>query len=257
MPAKGRRRIFLISALRTRLSKYSKLAELIFFPSFCELCSSLLEFPGEKVVCHACLESIKAPRSSYCIICGRFFEYWGEPHICAECKKNPPPFSFHRSCGKYQEKLKDIILLYKYRMFQVLSKDLALLFGRILGKDSELWREVEAVVAVPLHPKKLRKRGFNQAKSVAKILAEHEGLEFIEEGLVKTKNIPPQTSLMAGERKRNVIGTFGIKKADRISGKTVLLIDDVYTTGSTLRECSAVLKKAGAKEVKALTLAQA
>jgi len=142
-------------------------------------------------------------------------------------------------------------------MFQVLSKDLALLVGRILGKDSELWRGIEAVVAVPLHPKKLKKRGFNQAKLIANILAERKGMEFMEGSLVKIKNTPPQTSLMAGERERNVKGTFGIKKADRIAGKTVLLMDDVYTTGSTLRECSAVLKKAGAREVRALTLAQA
>lgn len=142
-------------------------------------------------------------------------------------------------------------------MVQVLGKDLALLVGRILGKDSELWRGVEAMVAVPLHPKKLKKRGFNQAKIIAKILAEQEGMEFIEEGLVKIKNTPPQTSLVARERERNVRGTFGIQKAERIIGKTILLVDDVYTTGSTIRECSRILKKTGAEEVRALTLAQA
>jgi len=247
----------LISSLRRGLSKYSKLAELIFFPSFCELCSSLLELSGEKVVCHSCLESIKAPRTSFCPICGRFFDYWGEPHICVDCQKNPPPFSYHRSCGKYQEKLKNIILLYKYRKFQVLGRDLAFLVDRILGNDKKLWRGIEAAVAVPLHDKKLKKRGFNQAEIVAKIVAKKRGMELIEGVLVKIKNTPPQTSLVAEERKKNVRDTFGIQKAERIKGKFILLVDDVYTTGSTIRECSSVLKEAGAKEVRALTLAQA
>lgn len=247
----------MISSLRRSIFSYSKLAELIFFPSFCELCSSILEFPHEKIVCHSCMESIKPPRFSPCLCCGRFFDYWGEPHLCSHCLKSPSPFSYHRSCGKYQGKLKDIILLYKYRKFRVLGKDLARLVYRMVEKDEELWWGIEAIVPVPLHPKKHKRRGFNQAEIIAKELAKEKGVEFIEEALVKIKNTPPQTSLVAKERERNVRGTFHITRRERIAGKTVLLVDDVYTTGSTIRECCAVLKKGGAKEIRALTLAQA
>ncbi len=247
----------MISSLRGRLNRYYKLTELIFFPSFCKLCSSLLESPEEKVVCHACLESVKPPRTAFCPICGRYFDYRGEPHICGDCQKSPPPFFCHRSCGKYQEKLKDIILLYKYREFQVLGRDLAFLVDRILSDDKELWRGIEAAVAVPLHAKKLKRRGFNQAEIIARIVAKQRNMEFIDRVLVKIKNTPPQTSLVAEERKRNVKGTFSIQKAERIKGKSILLVDDVYTTGSTIRECSSVLKEAGVKGVKAITLAQA
>lgn len=247
----------MISSFRRNLSSYAKLAELIFFPSFCQLCSALLQFPGEKVVCRSCLESIKSSRSSFCQCCGRFFDYWGESHLCLNCSKNPPPFSYHRSCGKYQGKLKDIILLYKYRKFRVLGKDLARLIYRTLGREEELWLGVEAVVSVPLHPKKYKQRGFNQTKIIAKELTRLKRIEFIEGVLVKVRNTPPQTTLVAEERKKNVRGAFSVKKREKIEGRIILLVDDVYTTGSTVRECSAALKKGGAKEVRALTLAQA
>ena len=71
------------------------------------------------------------------------------------------------------------------------------------------------------------------------------------------KNVPPQTSLEQDERAKNVKGVYAVMRREKIQGKTILLIDDVYTTGSTLRECSRVLQRAGAKEVRAITIAQA
>jgi predicted amidophosphoribosyltransferase len=82
-------------------------------------------------------------------------------------------------------------------------------------------------------------------------------LSLLERRLIKVANVPAQTSLEAGERAKNVRGAFRIRKAKDLEGKIVLLVDDVYTTGSTLRECSLVLKKAGAREVRAVTVAQA
>jgi ComF family protein len=116
---------------------------------------------------------------------------------------------------------------------------------------------VDVIIPVPLHPKREKKRGFNQAQIIAKELAELEGVRLLEGVLVKTKNIPPQTFLQLKEREKNVRGAFRVNKEEEIKGRVVLLVDDVYTTGSTIRECSSVLKKAGAKEVKALTIAQA
>jgi len=153
--------------------------------------------------------------------------------------------------------LKGIILLYKYRHFQVLGKDLAHFVYRTLGREEEIWWEVEAIMPVPLHPKKKKQRGFNQAQIIAKELARLKGIEFVSGRLVKIKNVPPQTSLVVKDREKNVSGAFGILRGEDIKGKVVLLVDDVYTTGSTIRECSSVLRDAGVTEVKALTVAQA
>lgn len=247
----------MISSLSEKIYSYTKLAELIFFPSFCELCSSLLEFPRERVICHSCWKSIRTSHPSYCICCGRFFEALEEPHLCQDCLQKRPPFSHHRSCGKYKGKLKDIILLYKYRHFQVLGKDLAHLVCRALGREEEIWWKVDTVIPVPLHPKRKKERGFNQAQIIAKELARIKGIELGDGLLVKTKNVPPQTSLRIEERVENVSGAFGVVDGEKIRGKGVLLVDDVYTTGSTIRECSSVLRNAGVEEVKALTIAQA
>lgn len=247
----------MISSLRKNISSYAKLAELIFFPSFCELCSSLLEFPHERVVCRSCWTSIRHSYYFYCLCCGQFFEGSGEIHLCQNCLEKRPPFSYHRSCGKYKGRLKDIILLYKYRHLQMLGKDLARFVYRTLGRDEEIWWEVEAIIPVPLHPKRKKQRGFNQAQIIAKELARLKGIEHIEGRLVKIKNVPPQTTLSVKEREKNVSGAFRVVKGRKIKGKVVLLVDDVYTTGSTIRECSSVLRDAGVKEVRALTVAQA
>lgn len=247
----------MISSLRDRLISSSKFVELIFFPSFCHICSSLLERSGEKIVCHSCLANIKQPRFSFCTRCGCFFGYWGEPHLCSLCLRTTPPFSTHRSCGLYQGILKDAILLYKYRKYRVLGRELALFAHRTLGKSEELWKGTEVVVPVPLHPKKKRNRGFNQAEIIARELAKIKGVALVKDALAKVRVTPAQTSLLAEERRQNVKGAFGLKRREKIEGRSVLLVDDVYTTGSTIRECSAVLKAGGAKDVRALTLAQA
>jgi competence protein ComFC len=244
-------------SLRKDLVSYLKLAELIFFPSDCELCSRLLEHPDERIVCRSCLQGLKPRRTSFCLCCGKFFDDSGEPHYCRACVMKRPAFSLHRSCGQYFGSLKDIIILYKYRGFRVLGNALAAFVLLALGREASLWWEVDSMIPVPLFPEKEKQRGFNQAAVLAKELARRKNVEMIERQLIKVKNTPPQTSLEAADRHRNLKGAFEVIPNHRIKGKTVLLIDDVYTTGSTLQECSLALMKAGALEVRALTIAQA
>ncbi len=113
------------------------------------------------------------------------------------------------------------------------------------------------MVPVPIHPKKHKERGFNQAEILAKELAKLKGIDLEKKALVKVKNTLPQTTLTSEERAANVKGVFQLKDKERIKGKIILLIDDVYTTGSTLRECSLTLLEGGAREVRAVTVAQA
>jgi ComF family protein len=131
------------------------------------------------------------------------------------------------------------------------------LVHKALGKREEIWLGLDAIIPVPLHPKREKRRGFNQAQVIAKELANLQKVKLLEGVLVKTKNVPPQTFLQLKEREKNVRGAFRVVKKEKIKDRVVLLVDDVYTTGSTVRECSLVLKEAGAKEVKALTIAQA
>lgn len=246
------------SLFHKRISSWTKFAELVFFPSFCEFCSRLLEHPEERVICRSCWEEIVPFRSSYCLCCGRFFEGVGEPHFCSDCLEERPPFSVHRSYGRYSGRLRDLIILYKYRHVRILGRDLARLAYRALGRMEEIWIGTEALVPVPLHPKREKKRGFNQALVLARELGRLSGVEVVEKALVKIRNIAPQTSLEeVKERQKNVSGAFDIRAGEKIKGKVVLLVDDVYTTGSTIKECSSVLNRAGVEEVRALTIARA
>lgn len=247
----------MISVLRNKVSSIAKLAELIFFPSFCELCSSLLESSEERIICRSCWDKMIPFLQSSCLCCGRFFEGSAEPHLCQDCLEKRPPFTIHRSYGRYKGPLKDAILLYKYRHFQVLGGEFARLIFRRLGKKENIWWKADVIIPVPLHPKRKKKRGFNQAQVIAAGLARFKGMKLEEGVLVKVKNVLPQTFLETEEREKNVSGAFSVVNKEKIKGKTVILVDDVYTTGATVRECSMVLKKAGAREVRALTLAQA
>lgn len=234
-----------------------KLIEVILFPSRCKLCSAFLEKPGERIICQSCWERVTPFRSSFCLCCGRFFEASKAPTLCSSCLEAPPPFSLHRSCGKYERELKDIIILYKYRRFRPLGEGLGRFALHALGKEESLWWGVEGIIPVPLHPRRERERGFNQAKIIAEELARGKKIELWDGILVRVENVPPQTSLEAEERKRNVRGVFRVKKSEKIKDRVVLLVDDVYTTGSTVKECSLELRKAGAREVRVITLAQA
>ena len=110
---------------------------------------------------------------------------------------------------------------------------------------------------VPLHPKRKRKRGFNQAQVIAQEIARLKGIKLIKKSLAKIKNTPAQTSLDREHREGNVKEVFKVRREKEIQGKVVMLVDDVYTTGATIEECSLELKLAGAKEIRAITVAQA
>lgn len=234
-----------------------KLADVLVYPSFCELCRGFLEKPDERVICQDCRNQLRPRVSSFCLACGRFFEGAGESHLCGDCLGQAPPFTRHRSCAKYEGVVKEVILLFKYRGNEILGKYLADLVFRSLGGEDDLWDGVEAIVPVPLHPKKLKKRGYNQAAVLARRLAGLKGIDLVENRLLKVRNNPAQTSLDAAEREDNVRGAYRVKKADSLKGRVVLLVDDVFTTGATIGECSRALKRAGVREVRAVTVAQA
>jgi ComF family protein len=112
------------------------------------------------------------------------------------------------------------------------------------------------VVPVPLHPRRRRQRGYNQAELLASALARRAGLVVHADALARRKETLPQTGLSAAGRRRNVAGAFWVRRRARIHGKTVVLVDDVYTTGATSRACAAALQQAGARAVRLLTVAR-
>lgn len=257
MPGKSGIRDGLIGPARRALQRGAKLVELALFPSFCKLCGTLLERAGERVLCAGCLQKIVPETASSCVCCGRFFDGEGGPHACAACLERKPPFDRHRSCARYRGELKDALLLFKYRRFRSLGKALGRFVVESLAEEIVLWDGVDVVVPVPLHPRRRRERGFDQARVLAREIGRLRKLPVAAGVLRKVRNIAPQTSLEREARRANVRGAYEVARSDRIRGRVVLLVDDVFTTDSTIRECAAVLKRAGAREVRAVTVAQA
>lgn len=118
----------------------------------------------------------------------------------------------------------------------------------------ETFETIDAVVPVPLYKDKQKKRGFNQAELIFRFWSETKGYQWLN-ALERIRPTAPQYQLHVNERRKNMKGAFVVRSGEKLTGKRILLVDDILTTGSTLRECAAVLKKAGAAEIQALVLA--
>jgi ComF family protein len=165
----------------------------------------------------------------------------------------PPRFDRAVAVARYEGVLAEAIGLFKYQGKTHLAGPLTEL---MLSGLSRLPRP-DCLVPVPLHPRRLREREYNQALLLCDALGRRLGLEVIPDGLERVRETPPQIGLSIADRRRNVRRAFVAKHPEIIEGRQILLIDDVLTTGATVNECARVLKRAGAKAVYVLTLARA
>ncbi|MDO9515545.1 MAG: ComF family protein [Syntrophales bacterium] len=229
----------------------------ILFPAQCQTCGAVLIGDGGDIFCSNCLSTVRFTTAPQCTSCGRPFEATqGADHLCEECILSRPPFSVARSLGVYEGALLDVIHLFKYHGKISVGEAL----GRMMAQapyDSLAIGDYSLIIPVPLHPKRLRERGFNQSLILARQVSKQFSipLEFLV--LRRTLHTEAQVTLSGRRRRANVKGAFEVTDPSGTQGHKILLIDDVYTTGSTAAECSKVLMKSGAKEVAVLTLARA
>lgn len=202
---------------------------------------------------------------SFCNICGEAlfspaFLDRGEA-VCGLCQRMRPTFERAAAYGSYAGGLRDLIHLLKYQQVRPAANVL----GRMLAEAvSDLEKEIPAgtvmVVPVPLHVRKQSQRGFNQAELIAraalKQLARPDRLELSTGTLVRQRETGSQIGLTRHQRRENLRGAFGVKNAEAIAGRNVLLVDDVFTTGTTASECARVLRRAGAARVWVATVAR-
>jgi ComF family protein len=163
----------------------------------------------------------------------------------------PPLYRKHFSFSIYDGVLKDLILLFKYGEIKKLKNLIAAYYSEIFNK--KICEEFDFLIPVP--PDKNRKREFNPIFEIAKVLSKSINVRLLSNRLLKIKKTEPQAGLSRSKRLKNLDGAFVLKKPNRLKGKKVLLIDDVYTTGTTIKQCTKLLIKAGA-DVVAITLAR-
>jgi ComF family protein len=200
-----------------------------------------------------------------CTCCGiPFKSQQDQNHLCGDCIAHPKKFRMARAAMGCDQQLMAIIHRFKYAAKTQLARPLGGMMLSILLRQWET-EKLDLVLPVPLHPQKMRSRGFNQSyllirswKNVANAM--HITLPDIPiqtDVLIRTKATVPQTDLDRRQRFKNVKGVFSLRFPEKVYGKKLLVVDDVYTTGATVNECARTLLKFGAEQVDVLTLARA
>jgi ComF family protein len=240
----------LAKALRRSCGLLLQAARAGLFHPRCRVCGADLVAPGETVLCGNCRAKIIFAVENRCRVCGKFLPQGIT--TCGSCRLKPPPFARHRSFAAYEGTLRQAIILYKFAAVEPLKHILAGLYLETVLR--ELTGTYDAVVPVPADLRR-RRNGFQPQLAVARLLARRLGVPFRPGLLRKIKSTPPQVGLTQAQRLANLDGAFALGARARTAGLRVLLVDDVTTTGTTVRKCAAVLKRGGAR-VTALTLGQ-
>jgi ComF family protein len=225
------------------------------FPPLCAACRAPVR--GAHNLCARCWVGIAFLSDPMCTVCGFPFEYEvGSETLCASCRQLLPAFDKARALMRYDDASRDPLLAFK----RADRLDLAPAFARwLLSAGRELIDEADLILPVPLHRWRLWQRRFNQSALLALSLGRAAGKPVDCLALVRTRATASQGDMpSAAARRRNVQGAFRVKpeRAAGLRGKTVLVIDDVFTTGSTIEACARALKRAGATRVLVLTLAR-
>ncbi len=219
----------------------------LLFPPRCLVCGAPDEFP----LCRACWEHFPRIGLPVCQVCGSPLR--GPPELvftCVPCRAKRPPLRV-RAFGRYDGRLREAVHALKYRKCLALADPLGTALAHVVLSDP-LLAAADVLVPVPLHPGRYSERGFNQAEEIGRVAARRSGIP-LRHLLVRVRPTAPQTELDEEERRRNVRDAFAVRGA--AAGLRVLLVDDVVTTGSTLRECARALRRAGARDVYAAVVA--
>lgn len=229
----------------------------LFFGRRCALCGAVIRtreelFPG---VCHACCLELVLRTGGYCPGCGRLYASVGEDiYLCSHCRHAPEPWSGVGFYAPYSGLLKSLITGYKFR-----SK---LGTGRLLGRllvrafKAHGLNRPDLVVPVPLHPRRLYARGYNQSLELARYIVPETGGVLEYGALRRVRNTKAQSGLERKARLANIEDAFAVRP-ESVRKKKILIVDDVLTTGATLRTCARTLLRAGAARVEVLVLARA
>lgn len=226
------------------------------YPRNCQFCGTPLTEPEPGVICRTCLGGAKFIEPPFCQQCASPFS--GEvtdTFVCGYCQDLR--FNFERTvCACRAEGIvRDSIHRFKYNREMYFGPHLTDWLLRSARQWIE-WREVDAIVPVPLHPRKKREREFNQAEYLAGALSRVFGVPVLTQALQRVKDTVTQTALDAEGRAANLRGAFAVRRKETVAGKRLVLVDDVFTTGATMDSCARVLRAAGAQRVLALAVAR-
>jgi ComF family protein len=230
-------------------------------PSDCRICTRPLVRLSRLPVCDLCLSSLVAADGFSCSLCGERLDYLAQDAtpLCGVCRRLPPRFDFAISFGAYDGALRKLVHLLKYERLRPAAEVLGGKLAQAVGGRHFEYEQPALVVPVPLHRSKGRQRGFNQSELIAQAALKRlpvSRFELHSDNLRRVRATESQTGLTRHQRRENVRGAFVAAFPERLRERSVLIVDDVYTTGTTLNECARVVRAAGAGQVVVATVAR-
>ncbi len=247
----GQRRLSIVGRLRRA---WSEVVDLL-YPPRCEVCG----VDSRQALCEECIAAIKRISEPFCRRCHVPFAEWeGDLVLCRDCRRSRSALLAARAAGLHTGTLRAAVLALKFNGALRLVEPLARLLLEVVFAEAEREdgipvEQVDAIVPAVLHPKRRRWRGFDQALLISRALSAMWGVP-VADVLVRQRFTVPQVTLRPSDRKLNLRGAFAVKTGADVEGLTVVVVDDVFTTGATLEACASALKRAGAARVYGLTV---
>jgi len=236
----------------------------VLFPSPCRLCSGPLLRVTAAPVCDACLARLLPQHNDLCARCGESLGMEAYGSECQVCRLAPPPFERATAFGAYQEEMRRTLHLLKYEGLTAIAKPLGALLAQAILMLEPAAPQSITVIAVPLFSTKEWARGYNQSillaeSALAALRTQRPAwrLQTAHTALIRKRDTDSHFQLAPHQRRENLKNAFAVVEKPRIAGRDILLIDDIYTTGATARECARTLLAAGASSVWVATLARA
>lgn len=229
----------------------------LIFPRRCSCCRVGLPGKGQ-VICADCLAAIHYLQSPLCSCCGRGLpDSSGGDHLCGFCLRQPPVYGRARSVVYYEEPVSHLLHRLKYAADTSTLPALAQVMAPFTyNLAQEFQPAADRIIPVPLFPARLKKRGLNQSLLLARIFFPQAGTALLVDGMIRTRDTPPQTTLDGDARRKNLKGAFAVRVPAAVRGRRIFLVDDVLTTGTTVIECGRALLAAGAVEISVVTVAR-
>lgn len=228
----------------------------LIYPSniYCISCGNIIDDSRPYALCDSCVRTLKWANGRTCGKCGKILQDGYGPELCTDCAEIDHVFEKGFTCVEYGAAERDLIHRFKYKEQAYLGRKLAeIMYDRI--RIEEL--EPDLILPVPMFGRKQKLRGYNQAAVMASKLAKYMGVPYSAKLLLRVVETEAMSKLGAQGRRRNIREAFSVprEKAEQLAGKTILLVDDVFTTGSTADACAATLLEAGAVRVFVFTFA--
>lgn len=229
--------------------KYTNKLWRLVYPTRCPVCDRIVAPYGAKI-CFLCRKKLRIIREPYCLKCGKSLEK-NEQEYCHDCSGREHVFIRGAALYEY-ESIYESLYRFKYGKRSEYAEFYGEEIARILGDRIRSWN-ADALVPVPIHKKRLRERGYNQALLLAEQVGRHLGLPVYGKMIRRVQNTRPQKELGPKERQNNLKRAFKLYEND-VKLDTIIIIDDIYTTGSTIDAVGKVLMEAGAKRIYFVTL---